>query len=109
MLTGVVSVLHMVFDMLAFKNDIKFWRNQKSLEGLSVGTVFINCFCSVSKTRSATLFRVMGESDIAVSYLPQVVIFLYLCNSEEIRCVPNEAYRSQDRLPLSLTMERTVG
>ena len=48
-LTGVVSVLHMVFDMLAFKNDIKFWRNQKSLEGLSVGTVFINCFCSVSK------------------------------------------------------------
>ena len=65
-LTGVVSVLHMVFDMLAFKNDIKFWRNQKSLEGLSVGTVFINCFCSVSKTRSATLFRVMGESDTAI-------------------------------------------
>jgi hypothetical protein len=57
--TGVVSCLHMVFDMLAFKNDIKFWRNQKSLEGLSVGTVFINCFCSV-------------------------VVFLYLCNSDEI-------------------------
>jgi hypothetical protein len=57
--TGVVSCLHMVFDMLAFKNDIKFWRNQKSLEGLSVGTVFINSFCSV-------------------------VVFLYLMNSEEI-------------------------
>ena len=57
--TGVVSCLHMVFDMLAFKNDIKFWRNQKSLEGLSVGTVFINSFCSV-------------------------VVFLYLCNSEEV-------------------------
>lgn len=57
--TVVVSCLHMVFDMLAFKNDIKFWRNQKSLEGLSVGTVFLNCFNGV-------------------------VIFLYLCNSEEI-------------------------
>lgn len=57
--TAVVSVLHMVFDCLAFKNDIKFWRNQKTLEGLSVGTVFINCFCSI-------------------------VIFLYLCNSEDI-------------------------
>lgn len=28
-LTMVVSLLHTVFDMLAFKNDIGFWKNNK--------------------------------------------------------------------------------
>ena len=27
--TGTVSMLHMVFDILAFKNDIQFWRKNK--------------------------------------------------------------------------------
>ena len=31
----VVSLLHTVFDMLAFRNDIGFWKNNKSMEGLS--------------------------------------------------------------------------
>ena len=43
--TVFVSLLHSVFDMLAFKNDIGFWRNKKSVEGLSVRTVGINCAC----------------------------------------------------------------
>ncbi|CAK4626531.1 hypothetical protein LEN26_007178 [Aphanomyces euteiches] len=42
--TMVVSVLHMVFDMLAFKNDVSFWRKQKSMEGLSLRTVVLNAF-----------------------------------------------------------------
>lgn len=46
-ITFVVSLLHSVFDVLAFKNDIGFWRNKKSVEGLSVRTVVINCFCQV--------------------------------------------------------------
>ena len=33
--TMVVSLLHTVFDMLAFRNDIGFWKNNKSMEGLS--------------------------------------------------------------------------
>jgi len=45
--TMVVTILHMVFDCLAFKNDIQFWRNTKSMEGLSVRTVFLNCFIQV--------------------------------------------------------------
>ena len=47
-ITFAVSMLHSVFDVLAFKNDIGFWRNKKSVEGLSVRTVGINCFCQVS-------------------------------------------------------------
>lgn len=46
-LTFVVSLLHSVFEFLAFKNDIQFWNNRKSLEGLSVRSVFFNVFQSV--------------------------------------------------------------
>ncbi|KAF0700308.1 Aste57867_9121 [Aphanomyces stellatus] len=42
--TVVVSILHTVFDMLAFKNDVSFWRKQKSMEGLSLRTVVLNAF-----------------------------------------------------------------
>merc|ERR1719411_1632226 len=45
--TFVVSIVHSVFEFLAFKNDIQFWNNRKSLEGLSVRSVFFNVFQSV--------------------------------------------------------------
>lgn len=41
-ITMLVSLLHMVFDFLAFRNDISFWRSAKSLEGLSVRTLTLN-------------------------------------------------------------------
>jgi hypothetical protein len=56
-LTFAVSLLHSVFDFLAFKNDIGFLRGKKNVEGLSVRTVLINSVC-------------------------QLVIFLYLLDSE---------------------------
>ena len=43
-LTFVVSLLHMLFDFLAFKNDIQFWRKKKSMAGMSVRTLAVNCF-----------------------------------------------------------------
>jgi len=43
-LTMGVSTLHMVFDFLAFKNDISFWKNRKTVEGLSVRTLFVGFF-----------------------------------------------------------------
>lgn len=45
-LTVSVSVLHSIFELLAFKNDIQFWNNRQSLEGLSVRSVFFNVFQS---------------------------------------------------------------
>ncbi len=56
-LTICVSLLHTVFDMLAFRSDIGFWHKRKNLAGLSTRTVVINCFC-------------------------QTVIFLYLLDNE---------------------------
>lgn len=46
-LTVAVSILHSVFELLAFKNDIQFWNNRKSLEGLSVRSVFFGVFQSL--------------------------------------------------------------
>mmetsp|Transcript_3755 Transcript_3755/g.11144 ORF Transcript_3755/g.11144 Transcript_3755/m.11144 type:complete len:461 (-) Transcript_3755:500-1882(-) len=40
--TVAVSALHMLFDMLAFKNDISFWRSVESMEGLSSRSVIAN-------------------------------------------------------------------
>ena len=43
-ITGIVSVLHTVFDILAFKNDVKFFKNKKSMEGLSLRSMVVNVF-----------------------------------------------------------------
>ena len=55
--TIVVTILHTIFDMLAFKNDIQFWHKQKDMKGLSIQTIMLNLFF-------------------------QVVIFLYLLEKE---------------------------
>jgi hypothetical protein len=55
--TMIVSLLHTVFEVLAFKNDINFWKNKDSMEGISVKTLYIQTICSI-------------------------IIFLYLCDNE---------------------------
>lgn len=42
--TFLVSILHMLFDFLAFKNDVSFWKKRKSFKGLSLRTVCVNTF-----------------------------------------------------------------
>ncbi|KMZ64783.1 putative Cleft lip and palate transmembrane protein [Zostera marina] len=56
-LTMVVSIFHSVFDFLAFKNDIQFWKKNKSMKGLSAKSVVVNFIC-------------------------QIVIFLYLLDND---------------------------
>ncbi|KAG8218967.1 cleft lip and palate transmembrane protein 1-domain-containing protein [Butyriboletus roseoflavus] len=43
-LTGLVSILHVVFEMLAFKSDVSHWRQQKELVGVSLRTIITNVF-----------------------------------------------------------------
>ncbi|XP_076464340.1 putative lipid scramblase CLPTM1 [Babylonia areolata] len=70
-LTIVVSILHSVFEFLAFKNDIQFWRSRKSLEGLSVRSVFFNVFQSL-----IVLLYVM---DNETNTIVKISIFVGLC------------------------------
>ncbi|XP_077967693.1 putative lipid scramblase CLPTM1 [Styela clava] len=46
-LTVIVSIVHSIFEFLAFKNDIQFWKSRKTLEGLSVRSVVFGVFQSV--------------------------------------------------------------
>mmetsp|Transcript_11259 Transcript_11259/g.42021 ORF Transcript_11259/g.42021 Transcript_11259/m.42021 type:complete len:618 (-) Transcript_11259:109-1962(-) len=39
--TIVASVLHLLFEFLAFRSDVNFWRNNKTLRGLSVRAVAV--------------------------------------------------------------------
>jgi hypothetical protein len=41
-ITMIVSLLHSIFDFLAFKNDIKFWKDRKNMEGLSFRAIVMN-------------------------------------------------------------------
>nr|XP_027078167.1 cleft lip and palate transmembrane protein 1 homolog [Coffea arabica] len=45
--TMIVSLLHSVFDFLAFKNDIQFWNKNKSMEGLSAKSVVVSFVCQL--------------------------------------------------------------
>ncbi|KAK0090016.1 hypothetical protein PV325_004149 [Microctonus aethiopoides] len=42
--TILIASMHMMFDFLAFKNDISFWRSKGSFEGLSVSTIVWRAF-----------------------------------------------------------------
>lgn len=55
--TVLVSLAHTVFEFLAFKNDIQFWRTRKSMEGLSVRSVLFNV-------------------------LQSTIVFLYICDND---------------------------
>uniref|UniRef100_A0A2P2NGP9 Cleft lip and palate transmembrane protein n=1 Tax=Rhizophora mucronata TaxID=61149 RepID=A0A2P2NGP9_RHIMU len=46
-ITMVVSLLHSVFDFLAFKNDIQFWNKNNSMEGLSAKSVVVSFICQL--------------------------------------------------------------
>lgn len=56
--TAVVSILHMIFELLAFKSDVGHWRKKKDNVGVSVRTILSNVFM-------------------------QAVIFLYLLDNNE--------------------------
>ena len=56
-LTFFVTAFHLLFDFLAFKNDVSFWKNRKSTAGLSTRVIIWRC-------------------------VSQIIIFLYLCENK---------------------------
>ena len=40
--TVLVTILHMLFEMLAFKSDVSHWRNKKNQVGVSLRTIITN-------------------------------------------------------------------
>eukprot|EP00634_Sargassococcus_sp_CCMP2135_P006116 CAMPEP_0198652118 /NCGR_PEP_ID=MMETSP1467-20131203/6150_1 /TAXON_ID=1462469 /ORGANISM="unid. sp., Strain CCMP2135" /LENGTH=674 /DNA_ID=CAMNT_0044388023 /DNA_START=19 /DNA_END=2043 /DNA_ORIENTATION=+ len=46
-LTLVASCLHLLFEFLAFKSDVEFWQNNKSLQGLSARSVIVDLISQI--------------------------------------------------------------
>jgi len=46
-LTTFVSILHTIFTILAFKNDVNFWRRKNITTGLSQTTIISNAICDI--------------------------------------------------------------
>jgi hypothetical protein len=46
-ITCLVSILHTIFEFLAFKSDISFWRGKDSMEGISVKSLYIELGMSI--------------------------------------------------------------
>jgi hypothetical protein len=45
--TIIASVLHLLFDFLAFKSDISHWKAKKTMEGVSRSSILMNMFSSI--------------------------------------------------------------
>ena len=66
--TAVVSVLHSLFEFLAFKNDIQFWNGKEDVEGISVKTLYANIMMSIV----ITLYLFENETSLLI-LVPQVI------------------------------------
>lgn len=66
--TAIVSVLHSLFEFLAFKNDIQFWNGKEDVEGISVKTIYLNIFMSAI----ITLYLFDNETSLLI-LIPQAL------------------------------------
>jgi hypothetical protein len=46
-ITAIVSVLHTIFEFMAMKSDVEFWRGRESLRGLSTKLLMFNFLASI--------------------------------------------------------------
>uniref|UniRef100_A0A674EN61 Lipid scramblase CLPTM1L n=1 Tax=Salmo trutta TaxID=8032 RepID=A0A674EN61_SALTR len=64
-LTTLVTAFHFIFEFLAFKNDISFWRKKKNMVGMSRKTVLWRCFSTI-----VILLKMLEERSSLLGLIP---------------------------------------
>ena len=72
--TFVVSLLHSVFEVLAFKNDIAFWKNKEDMEGISVKSLYMSLCMSI-----VIFFYLMDNETSMMIWVPAGLSILMDC------------------------------
>ncbi|XP_030383372.1 cleft lip and palate transmembrane protein 1 homolog [Scaptodrosophila lebanonensis] len=112
-LTVAVSILHSLFELLAFKNDIQFWNNRQSLEGLSVRSVFFGVFQSliillyVLDNETNFMIRVSCFVGLAIEIwkIHKVVDVNYDHNKKLLGVLPSISFKDKGSYSASATKE----
>ncbi|XP_060567772.1 lipid scramblase CLPTM1L-like [Ruditapes philippinarum] len=65
MLTFAVAAFHLLFDFLAFKNDISYWKNRDTMVGLSTRAVVWRCV-----SQAVIFFYLMDEETSLLVLIP---------------------------------------
>ncbi|RNA33977.1 cleft lip and palate transmembrane protein -like [Brachionus plicatilis] len=94
--TIAVTIVHSVFEFLAFKNDIQFWKNRKDIEGLSVNSVLFGCFTQliillyVLDNETNTVVRISVGVGLLIDLwkIPKVLNVTYDYNNKYFGVIP---------------------
>ena len=70
--TIMVTVLHLIFDFLAFKNDINFWRKRDTVVGLSSRTILWRAFSQII----VFLYLMEEKSSLLISIPAGIACFI---------------------------------
>jgi len=85
--SGAFIMLHTVFSMLAFKNDVQFWRKNESMQGLSARSMCISFVCQLitalylldsRETSRMILFEILLDLSLATWKLRKAVKFTFV-------------------------------
>ena len=96
LITFGVSAIHLLFDFLAFKNDVSFWRSKKTVEGLSRKTILWRAFSQtviffyLMDEETSLLVLIPGKVALHINYYCVLLLNVF-CNN-----ITRFAFRSRD-------------